>query len=227
MVHELEDFERQLQEQQSGHTNNTEQNNNKSFSISLNDMQFVRMQSTHLEANRYDSFLEELDHNLLMHLAMGYRCYIYDYGSRKMDSMIGQARALWQGILWTRFALNRMWLNRLTDEDPVYYLDPEQKSSRNTDFYPDFRRQIVPCLSQNKVLRRRVKYYAKFVNADAMPHGIRLFGVFKYTTKDGNESFYVDCAKRYHERAGAAAEAAAVTSRHIPSVHHHVQANSE
>ena len=149
----------------------------------INQMQFVRMQSTHLEANRYDSFLEELDHNLLMHLALGYRCFIYDYGSRKMDSMVGQARALWQGVLWTRFALNRMWLDRLTDEDPVYYLDPEQRFARSTDFYPDFRRQMVPCLSTNKVLRRRVKYYSKFVNEEAMPHGIQKFGEFKYTTK--------------------------------------------
>lgn len=40
------------------------------------------MQSSHCEAQDFTGILSNLDHNLLMHLALGYECRIYDFGSR-------------------------------------------------------------------------------------------------------------------------------------------------
>jgi hypothetical protein len=170
---------------------------NEELPISMNEFQFVRLQSTHLEGNWYDLFLQELDHNLLMYLAMGYRCYIYDYGSRRKDSQMGQARALWQGVLWVRFVLNRVWLKKMTDEEPLFYLDGETKRARSTDLLPDFKNRIVTCFSENKPLRRRIKYFEKYVNPENIPNGIRLYGVYKYTTNDGNGPFFIKCAEKY------------------------------
>ena len=42
----------------------------------------VRIQSSHCEAQDFYGVLQNLDHNLLMHLALGYECRVYDFGSR-------------------------------------------------------------------------------------------------------------------------------------------------
>ena len=43
---------------------------------------FVRIQSSHCEANNFNGILGGLDSTFLMYLAMGHDCYIYDFGSR-------------------------------------------------------------------------------------------------------------------------------------------------
>ena len=46
------------------------------------EIAFCRIQSSHCEAQDFYGVLQNLDHNLLMHLALGYECRIYDFGSR-------------------------------------------------------------------------------------------------------------------------------------------------
>ena len=78
---------------------------------------FMRLQSSHCEAQDYAGVLTNLDHNLLMHLALGFECRAYDFGSRGNDweAEDGELerryvpRALWWGLEWSRFALTRMW----------------------------------------------------------------------------------------------------------------------
>ena len=43
---------------------------------------FCRIQSSHCEAQDFNGVLSNLDHNLLMHLALGFECRVYDFGSR-------------------------------------------------------------------------------------------------------------------------------------------------
>jgi len=43
---------------------------------------FCRIQSSHCEAQDFNGVLTNLDHNLLMHLALGFDCRVYDFGSR-------------------------------------------------------------------------------------------------------------------------------------------------
>ena len=78
---------------------------------------FMRLQSSHCEAQDYAGVLTNLDHNLLMHLALGYECRVYDFGSRGYDWEAEQGelerryvpRAVWWGLEWARYALTRMW----------------------------------------------------------------------------------------------------------------------
>ena len=44
--------------------------------------QVCRIQSSRCEANDFYGVLQDLDHNLLFHLATGAECRVYDYGSR-------------------------------------------------------------------------------------------------------------------------------------------------
>jgi hypothetical protein len=72
----------------------------------------------HLEKKDFERLLRELDNNLLMNLALGNTCCVYDYGSRKKnpaDHLYGHSRLLWMGIPFIRMVLNRIWYARLTD----------------------------------------------------------------------------------------------------------------
>jgi hypothetical protein len=67
---------------------------------------FIRIQSTACEQKRWDFILQDLDNDLLMNLALGVECIIYDVGAKKESS-----RACYQGISWINYALSRRWLD--------------------------------------------------------------------------------------------------------------------
>lgn len=110
----------------------------------------VRIRSTSLEQQAFESLLLELDANLLLHLALGHRCghttaglhacvhvcvlagvhpergshsvvtlpcshvcmcscVVWDTGCRNRKT--GSPRALWYGLEFIRFTLNRCWSN--------------------------------------------------------------------------------------------------------------------
>jgi hypothetical protein len=66
---------------------------------------FVRIQSSHFEANNFNGILGGLDSTLLMYLAMGHDCYIYDFGSRNKKRKA--PRAVWYGVPFIKYALHR------------------------------------------------------------------------------------------------------------------------
>ena len=43
---------------------------------------FCRIQSSHCEAQDFNGILTNLDNQMLLHLALGYECRVYDFGSR-------------------------------------------------------------------------------------------------------------------------------------------------
>ena len=65
---------------------------------------FVRIQSSHCEANNFNGILGGLDSTFLMYLAMGHVCYIYDFGSRNKKRKA--PRAVWYGITFVKYALH-------------------------------------------------------------------------------------------------------------------------
>ena len=71
--------------------------------------QVCRIQSSRCEANDFYGVLQDLDHNLLFHLATGAECRIYDDGSRgtRWPGEVEQKipRAIWWGLVWVRYAL--------------------------------------------------------------------------------------------------------------------------
>ena len=43
----------------------------------------MRIQSSHCEVRDHSALLANLDHALLLHLALGFHCRVYDFGSRR------------------------------------------------------------------------------------------------------------------------------------------------
>lgn len=153
--------------------------------VGIDDYAFVRIQSTLCEAGDMEKMMLELDANLLVSLALGYSCVVYDFGSR--DKKRGVPRALWYGLEFARFALNRYWFDG-DDTAVTDHCGPVLRGKRVDD---DFRRKLS---SLSKSAKKRVKYYRKFVPPEvrATYPGVRLVGAYAVTAKDDDEGFYAE-----------------------------------
>ena len=74
----------------------------------LTDWRALRLQSTWCEQKRWEDVLASVPDEMLLRLALGQECRVYDYGARKF-----QSRACWQGLEWVRYALTRRWTGEL------------------------------------------------------------------------------------------------------------------
>ncbi|MDX9791516.1 MAG: hypothetical protein RBT61_11855, partial [Candidatus Kapabacteria bacterium] len=74
------------------------------YNLDIEKVNFIRIQSSHFEAHKYDDIILDLDHNFLMSLALGFKCIIYDFGARADSS-----KAIRLGIPWIKFVLTKRW----------------------------------------------------------------------------------------------------------------------
>lgn len=112
--------------------------------------------------------MDDLDYNFLMSLALGCRCFLYDYGANKDIS-----RAMWQGVSWIKYALMRNWFG--------VEIDSFSKSGVNMN----------GCFSKayyglHKTTKKKLAYFKKFLNTDA----INIQTVSGATKHDGDYKYY-------------------------------------
>ena len=130
---------------------------------------FVRIQSTACEQKRWDFLLCDLDADLLLNLAIGTRCVIHDYSSRK-----NVPRAIYQGVELIRYVLYRHWL-RTEITCTVHKVNV-------TRYFSEVYRELKP------PTLKRLAYYRKFLLTDC----IRLDAMPGRTSHDGKYDFYRD-----------------------------------
>jgi hypothetical protein len=70
-------------------------------------IRFLRLQSTLCEQNELNVFLRTIDSDLLINLALGHKCIVYDAHCRGHRNM---SRAQWQGLAYLKYVLTRLWL---------------------------------------------------------------------------------------------------------------------
>mmetsp|Transcript_37715 Transcript_37715/g.60545 ORF Transcript_37715/g.60545 Transcript_37715/m.60545 type:complete len:315 (-) Transcript_37715:38-982(-) len=154
--------------------------------IPRNEINFVRIMSSHCEANDFEGVLLSLDHNLMTHLALGHVCLVYDLGSRDLDwpnGIKGVSRAIWWGIEWIRYALSRCW--RLQVCQPV--LRGEKVSELFGSRY----------LRLSKKVKKKMRYYRLILRCER----VLLFGVFRRTVHDGEREFYRDLLWKFYPKS--------------------------
>ena len=158
-----------------------------------NNVNFVRIQSSKCEANDFYGILQDVDHNLLFHLATGAECVVYDFGSRGSqwpgaeDQKV--PRAIWWGLEWIRYALTRTW--KLPDGGA-----PPTLRGYNVRSLFDEKLGRLP-----KPLYKKLKYYRKFA-----PETVDLRGAYGVagTQFDGKDDVYAGMVDAWAaERAGA------------------------
>ena len=74
--------------------------------IDNNQYGVIRIQSSWCERKEWLKILQDLDYDFLLNLAIGNECIVYDYGAKKDTS-----RAIYQGIEWIKYTLNRFWFD--------------------------------------------------------------------------------------------------------------------
>lgn len=130
---------------------------------------FVRIQSTACEQKRFWFILEDLDYSFLMAAATG-ECCVFDGSSRKPIS-----RALYQGVEWINYALNRHWLARITK--PIV-------KGNDCSFYFN----SLWNAKESERAKKKLSYMQKFVTVEK----VRISGRCITTEHDGDYPFFRD-----------------------------------
>lgn len=128
------------------------------------DVSFIRVQSTWCEQKEWDRLLCDIDSNLLMHLALGYNCMIFDASAKRDVS-----RALWQGIELLRYCLCAAW--GLPYE--------EQKSRGFNSGMATYFHEVWQNLDTKT--KRKLRYFRIYLHTDELRLGTRC----KRTNFDG------------------------------------------
>jgi hypothetical protein len=154
-----------------------------------NEINYIRLQSTHCESRNYNGIIESLDATLLMSLARGDICLLYDYGSRGTGSLIGEddekygiPRAYWMGVEYIRHTLASVWN---LEESGGKEATQVKRYVRGYNSGPHFDEQIA---AMPKTLRRKLKYFRPYV---ATRH-LHLYPIYRRTLHDADKQFHVD-----------------------------------
>ncbi len=139
-----------------------------------NLLSFLRCQSTYLEQKLFQKFLQEIDNNFLMHLAIGTQCIVLDCTSRKKKN--NTSRACWQGLAWLEYCLNRIWFKK------------ETKVKYGMEIYFNEQYKLLDKCTKNKL-----RYFRKFLKTDKLD----LHHLCEPTDNDGKEEFYQMLVNKY------------------------------
>jgi hypothetical protein len=142
---------------------------------------FCRIQSSQCEAQDFNGLLSNLDHDMLIHLALGHECRVYDFGSRGAvwvdpDGTSSERyvpRAIWWGLEWWRYALNTLW------ELPAAH--PPMLRGINVERHFRDALRTLP-----KKEGKRLKYYRAFT-AEGLTE-VRLRGYYAAAETDGDRA---------------------------------------
>lgn len=143
------------------------------YNLKLEDISFVRIQSTHCENAAFDKMLLTLDSNFLMSLALGFDCVVYDFGAKSETS-----KAVYYGLEWIRYFLSKRWLG-------VEHI-PFVKGKNVTRQFQEHYKKI------NKKTKQQIDYYKKFL----LTNELHLSAVTGSTQNDNQPEFYANILKK-------------------------------
>ena len=148
----------------------------KKYNLNIDEVNFIRIQSTHIENEAFDKLLSTLDSNFLMSLALGYECIIYDFGAKNYIS-----KAIYYGIEWIKYVLNIRWFNKL--ETP--YIKGKKVEKQFAEHYKKI----------NKKTKKQLDYYKKFL----VTNQLNITSITTTTNNDNQPDFYLEIIKKYIE----------------------------
>lgn len=135
--------------------------------LDIENVKFIRIQSCTCERHLWDKLIADLDYNFLLDLALGYEVKVYDTSARKQES-----RAMYQGLEFVKYVLNRVWFNKMTEATC---------RGKKCDKYFDKAYKSIP-----DNIMKKVKYLRKFLNTDK----INLSSYCIRTEHDGDYEYY-------------------------------------
>ena len=175
-----------------------------------------------------------LDHNLLMHLALGVECRVYDYGSRGnyweyedgTTEQLWVPRAVWWGLEWSRYALEAVWHVESGEGEDTGAGEasagegPDVAGSSARVRTPLLRGYNVRSLFDEKLrglpkpLWKKLKYYRAYL-APGLDE-LRLHGYYAGTELDGNKEAYKSFLRDHADRCADAAAPPLPSEEEVP-----------
>lgn len=140
---------------------------------------FSRLRSTTIEREKWDAFLGEAPDDMLMRLALGWRCVVHDCGTMRPLS-----KTLFFGVPLIRYVLERTWARVVPER--VSLVGPRGGPA------PDgaARLDAIYCGLAHDTLGR-VRYYARYWTGGA----VDLVGDGRATEHDGDVAYYAGLAR--------------------------------
>ena len=121
---------------------------------------FMRIRSTTIERKDYLFLLMDLDHNFLLHLALGKKCVFVDYGTHRKNS-----KTVYTAIPLILYILNRRWLGKEIDAYRLHKGSDNQINDRKQYYEHIYKELFVYNQTNDKVkLKRKLDYFKKFLN---------------------------------------------------------------
>lgn len=143
----------------------------------LGDCRVMYLRSSHCEQKRWDLVMASVPDEMLLRLALGQECVVYDYGARKVAP-----RSVWQGLEFVKYVLNRRWLG-------VEY-QPVGRAASARNYFSWHYHKVVDDPSDQR-LKRRLDYFGDYLSAGE----VRLSAVTGWTNMDGKKFWFVRVAK--------------------------------
>lgn len=141
---------------------------------------FIRIQSTICERKLWDRLIQDLDYDFLMNIALGNKCVIYDYGTRKPIP-----RAVYQGVEFLKYVLHKRWLNK-------EYLSDCNRSNGDHHIRKDCNSYFESCYRNlEDRTKKKLDYFKPYVMDK-----INIVTVTDATIHDGDKDFYKDILLR-------------------------------
>ena len=137
---------------------------------------FIRIQSTKCEQKLWSDIILELDSTFLIHAALGNSIVVYDASGKKDIS-----RAMWQGLQFIGFALNKCWFNKT---ETVYH------KHHNLTKYFDEQYNLL-----SKPAKTKLKYFRKFLNTE----NVRILSITSKTEHDGDYEYFNNKLKEWND----------------------------
>ena len=140
---------------------------------------FSRLRSTTIEREKWDAFLGEVPDDMLMHLALGWRCVVHDRGTLRPLS-----KTLFFGVPLIRYVLDRAWTTVAPEQVPL--VGPRGGPA------PDgaARFDAIFCGLGHETIRR-VRYYSRYWTGGPAD----LVGDGSATEHDGDVAYYAGLAR--------------------------------
>lgn len=142
------------------------------LNVPIKDIGCIRIQSTKCEQKDWSYIIEDLDYQFLLDLALGEDVVVLDCSPKKDVS-----RALYQGVEWLKYVLNRRWFDR--EEDCFV------KSNKVNNYFNE----------EYKLLSRRAKNKLDYLKKFLLTDKIYLQGICKGTSMDSNYEGYKQILK--------------------------------
>lgn len=155
--------------------------------------EFCYIRSTHFERKQPNSAISDIPSEMLTLLAWGVWVIVVDYGARK-----DRSRAIWQGVPYLEYVLNRAWLDIVPDKCIIYPRSNTDSNPQNVgDVFDQWYGDIDDATMEKIMLYADEARETQEVLVGTGKPVIHIEGVSAPTSHDNDKEYYMNIMQLY------------------------------